>query len=74
VFDRGRPLSVFLEWTPRRVAPCAAGDLHTCEAQGFAVYRLRGGYTLERLFPDRLEQAVRVSEISEEQTDLLRRR
>jgi FkbM family methyltransferase len=75
VFDRGRPLSVFLEWTPRRAAPSAADDLRrVCEAQGFAVYRVGGGYSLERLFPDRVEQAVRVSDIPEEQTDLLLRR
>ena len=75
LFDRGRPLSVFLEWTPRRAAPGAADELRSvCEAQGFAIYRVRGGYSLERLFPDRLEQAVRVSDIPEEQTDLLLRR
>ena len=75
MFDRGRPLSVFLEWTPRRVAPGAADELRrVCEVQGFAIYRVRGGYSLERLFPARLEQAVRVSDIPEEQTDLLLRR
>jgi FkbM family methyltransferase len=75
VFDRGHALSVFLEWTPRRVAPGAAEELRrTCDAQGFAIYRVRGGYSLERLFPDRLEQAVRVTDIPEEQTDLLLRR
>jgi FkbM family methyltransferase len=75
VFDRGRPLSVFLEWTPRRAAPSAADELRrVCDAHGFAVYRVRGGYSLERLFPDRLEQAVHVTDIPEEQTDLLLRR
>ena len=75
IFDRGQPLSVFLEWTPRRAAPGLAEDLRrVCEAQSFAVYRVRGGYSLERLFPDRLDQAVRVSDLPEEQTDLLLRR
>jgi FkbM family methyltransferase len=72
VLDRGRPLSVFLEWTPRRAAPGAADDLRdVCETQGFAVYRVRSGYSLERLFPGRVEQPVRVTDIPAEQTDLL---
>ena len=72
LLDRGKPLSVFLEWTPRRAAPGAADDLRrVCEAHGFTIYRVHGGYSLERLFPSRLEEPVRVQDIPEEQTDLL---
>jgi FkbM family methyltransferase len=75
VFDLGRPLSVFVEWTPRRAEPDAADYLRDlCEAQGFTIYRLTSGYSLERLFPDRVEQPMPVDEVPGEQCDLLLRR
>jgi FkbM family methyltransferase len=75
LFDLGKSLSVFVEWTPRRAAPCAAEELQSlCEDNGFTIYRLRSGYSLERLFPDRVEEPARVDDVPQEQSDLLLRR
>lgn len=75
LFDLGLPLSIFVEWTPRRAAPEAADELRSlCAAQGFEVFRLRSGYSLERLFPDRIDEPVLVDDVPQEQSDLLLRR
>jgi FkbM family methyltransferase len=72
VFEIGGPLSVFVEWTPRRLAPDAAGYLRSlCEEQGFVLYRLQSGYSLERLFPDHLEEPAPLGVVPDEQSDLL---
>ena len=72
VFGLGGRMSVFVEWTPRRLAPDAAGYLRgLCEAQGFTLYRLPSGYSLERLFPDRLDEPAPLDAVPGEQSDLL---
>jgi FkbM family methyltransferase len=72
VFELGRPLSVFVEWAARRSAPEAADDLRSlCDAHGFSMYRMKSGYSLERLFPDRIDEPVRVESVPGEQCDLL---
>ena len=72
ILELGQPLSVFLEWTPHRGAPDAAVHLlDLCRSQGFSVYRLTSGYSLERLFPDRLDAPEAVDAIPGEQCDLL---
>jgi FkbM family methyltransferase len=72
VFDLGGRLSVFVEWTHRRSAPQLDDYLrHLCAAQGFALYGLPSGYSLERLFPDRLDHPAALDAVPLEQSDLL---
>jgi FkbM family methyltransferase len=72
VFDLGGPLSLFVEWNPRRSAPDAPGELRAfCTTYGFAMYGLGSGHSLERLFPDHVDAAVRLDDVPAEQTDLL---
>jgi FkbM family methyltransferase len=72
VFDLGGHLSVFVEWTPRRAVPESASWLRDlCLTQGFAVYRLASGYSLDRLFPDRLDAPGQLDDLPGEQSDLL---
>jgi FkbM family methyltransferase len=72
VFELGGPMSVFFEWTPRRGAPHAAGYLRGfCDEQGFSLYRLPSGYSLEHFFPDRLEEPAPLDDLPGEQSDLL---
>jgi FkbM family methyltransferase len=72
VFELGGRLSVFVEWTHRRSAPHLGEHLrHLCAAQGFVLYGLPSGYSLERLFPDRLDQPTPLDAIPLEQSDLL---
>jgi FkbM family methyltransferase len=75
IFELELPVSVFVEWTPRRVEPGAGAELrHLCESHGLTIYRLRSGYSLERLFPERVDAPAPVADIPAEQTDLLLRR
>ena len=72
VFELGRALSVFVEFTPHRDAPDAASQFAAAyEAHGFTPYRLRAGYSLEKLFPGRLEEPVPVEALPGERCDLL---
>lgn len=72
VFELGGKLSVFVEWSPRRVAPESASWLRDlCLTQGLVVYRLASGYSLDRLFPDRLDEPRQLDDLPGEQTDLL---
>ena len=57
---------------PRRVAPESASWLRDlCLTQGLVVYRLASGYSLDRLFPDRLDEPRQLDDLPGEQTDLL---
>jgi FkbM family methyltransferase len=70
VFDLG--LSVLVEFTPRRAAPDAPSQFAAlCETHGFTVYRVESGYSVERLFPDRLEEPTPIEELPAKQYDLL---
>jgi FkbM family methyltransferase len=73
VFELGHGLSVLVEFTPHRDAPDAASQLVAlCEAHGFTVYRLRSGYSLELLFPERLEGPTPIEALPEKKRcDLL---
>jgi FkbM family methyltransferase len=72
VFELAGPLSVFVEWTPHRSAPEAAADLRDlCDAQGFSIFRLPSGYSVERLFPDHVDEPARIDAVPDEQCDLL---
>jgi FkbM family methyltransferase len=63
VFELDHGLSVLVEFTPHRDAPDAASQLAAvCEAHGFTMYRVPSGYSLERLFPERLEEPTSVDE------------
>jgi FkbM family methyltransferase len=72
VFDAAGDLAVFLEWTPRRAAPGISEDLLAlCQAQGFTIYVVPNGYSLERLIPDRLDEPAPLDGLPVKQTDLL---
>jgi FkbM family methyltransferase len=72
VFDLGRPLKVFVEWNPHRSAPEAGDEMRAVwKANGFELYGLGSGHSLERLFPARIEPPVRLEDLPREQTDLL---
>jgi FkbM family methyltransferase len=72
LFELGAPLSVFVEWTPRRSAPDAADDLlRLCETHGFAVFGLPSGYSLARLFPDHVVEPTPLDALPGEPYDLL---
>jgi FkbM family methyltransferase len=73
VFELGRGLSVLVEFTPHRDAPDAASQLAAlCEAHGFTLYRMRSGYSLELLFPERLEEPTPIEALPEKKRcDLL---
>lgn len=69
------PLAVFVEWTPRRADPSAGAELlDFCASHGFSLYRLRSGYSLEKLFPVRIEEPVPITSLPDVQRDLLLRR
>jgi len=69
------PLAIFLEWTPRRADPdAAAALLDFCESHGFALHHIRSGYSLEKLFPSRIEKPVPIKELPDLRADLLLRR
>ncbi len=73
VFEHGHGLSVLVEFTPHRDAPDAAKELTAvCEAHRFTMYRVRSGYSLELLFPARLEEPWPVDALPEKKKwDLL---
>jgi FkbM family methyltransferase len=73
VFELGHGLSVLVEFTPHRDAPEAASELIAlCEAHGFTRYRVRSGYSLEQLFPRRLEEPTPIEALPEKKKcDLL---
>ena len=65
VFELGHGLSVLVEFTPHRDAPDAASQLAAlCEAHRFTLYQVRSGYSLERLFPERLEEPTPVEALA----------
>jgi FkbM family methyltransferase len=64
VFELGQPLSVFVEFTPHRDAPEAASQFAAlCEAHRFTLYQVPSGYSVEKLFPERLEEPTLVEEL-----------
>ncbi len=72
VFDLGGPLSVFVEWNPRRSAPDAPDELRAfCTTHGFAMHGLGSGHSLERVFPGHVDAAVPLDDVPAQQTDLL---
>jgi FkbM family methyltransferase len=75
VFEAGQPLSVFVELTPNWLLEGAADFFDELRrAHGFRLYRLRGGYSLEALFPTAVEQPLPIDSLPAEQCDLLLRR
>jgi FkbM family methyltransferase len=75
LLDLKLPLAIFLEWTPRRADPDAADALlDFCTSHGFAVQHIRSGYSLEKLFPSRIEKPAPIGELPEVRADLLLRR
>jgi len=75
LFALNLPLAIFLEWTPRRADPDAAHALlDFCTSHGFALEQIRSGYSLEKLFPSRIEEPVPIDELPEVRADLLLRR
>ena len=72
VFESADRLSVFVEWSPHRSAPQAAEQFRElCERHGFTMYGLGSGHSLERIFPDRVDEPERLDDVPKEQTDLL---
>jgi len=73
VFELGHPLSVLVEFTPHRDAPDAASQLVALsDAHGFTRYQVRSGYSLEQLFPGRLEEPTPIETLPEKKKcDLL---
>ena len=75
VFEAGAPLAVFLELTPRWIVDGATEYVEQiCAAHRFKLYRLASGYSLQGLFPGRLEEPARLESIPSEQCDLLLQR
>jgi FkbM family methyltransferase len=72
VFEAAERIAVFVEWTPHKSAPEASDQFRElCESHGFAMYGLGSGHSLERLFPDGIDEPVLLDDIPAEQTDLL---
>jgi FkbM family methyltransferase len=72
IFDLGHALSVLVEFTPRRAAPDAPHQFaELCETHGFTVYEVPNGYSLEKLFPGRLEGPRSIEALPGKQCDLL---
>jgi FkbM family methyltransferase len=69
------PLTIFLEWTPRRADPhVGEALLEFCAAHGFAVHGIRSGYSFEKLFPKHVERPELIENLPDTQADLLLRR
>jgi FkbM family methyltransferase len=75
LFELNQPLAIFLEWTPRRADP-DVGDalLDFCRSHGFVLHHIRSGYSLEKLFPSRIEKPLPIKELPDLRADLLLRR
>ena len=75
LLELNRPLTIFLEWTPRRAEP-EAGEalLEFCRSHGFAPHRIRSGYSFEKLFPAHIEEPAPITDAPDVQADLLLRR
>jgi FkbM family methyltransferase len=72
VFEAADRIAVFVEWTPHKSAPEAPDQFRElCESHGFTMYGLGSGHSLERLFPDGVDEPVGLDDIPAEQTDLL---
>jgi FkbM family methyltransferase len=72
VFEAADRIAVFVEWTPYKSAPERQDQFRElCESHGFAIYGLVSGHSLERLFPDGIDEPARLDDIPSEQTDLL---
>jgi FkbM family methyltransferase len=69
------PLTIFLEWTPRRALPHAGEALlDFCASHGFALHRIRSGHSFEKLFPAHIERPAAITSLPELRADLLLRR
>lgn len=72
IFELGHSLAVLVEFTPRRAAPEAPSQFAAlCETHGFTVYEVPNGYSLEKLFPVRLEEPRPIEALPGKQCDLL---
>jgi FkbM family methyltransferase len=72
IFELGHGLSVLVEFTPRRAAPDAPTQFAAlCEAHGFTLHQVPNGYSLEKLFPGRLEDPSPIEAIPATRCDFL---
>ena len=72
IFELADGLAVLVEFTPRRAAPDAPSQFAAlCEMHGFALYGVRNGYSLDKLFPGRLDEPSPIEALPGKQCDLL---
>jgi FkbM family methyltransferase len=72
IFDLGHSLSVLVEFTPHRSAPDAPRQFaELCEANGFTIYEVLNGYSLEKMFPGRLHGPSPITDLPAKRADLL---
>ena len=71
VFAEAPHLAVFVELNPKWIPGITEYVADLCASQGFVARRIRSGYTLEGLFPDRLSEPEHITVIPEEHCDLL---
>jgi FkbM family methyltransferase len=71
VFAEAPHLAVFVELNPKWIAGTTEYVADLCASQGFLAQRIRSGYTLDGLFPDRLSKPEDIAVIPEEHCDLL---
>jgi FkbM family methyltransferase len=75
VLELGQRLALFLEVTPGWIHDNTSEYLEdVCRTHGFTPYLLSTGYSVEDMFPSRLEQPAELAAIPTEQCDLLLRR
>jgi FkbM family methyltransferase len=71
IFAEAPHLALFVELNPKWIAGITEYVADLCAGWGFKVQRIRSGYTLDGLFPDRLSQPDDIAVIPDEHCDLL---
>ena len=72
LLELGRTLAVFFEFTPRWADAADAPFIESLrDEHGLELYVVPGGYTLQGLFPSRVQEPVRIDAVPQHQCDLL---